>query len=970
MAAWRENTWGANGQAIDLPDDMSEQYNTQLSDEQEKQYTQWAKDNGRELDVQNYGLRGAWLEMQQGDMSEDARGHLGDKYKKPNHPTFSAESIYNGKEGVQGGKWEQNGNIWSYTPGRKLTKNQAKRLEKYFQENEAGNYLNLKDKVYKDPVMFMPGKTPGFFDGITDVLWKPMADAAFRFASTGLMAASKGMFWVRDDFREQMAKASEDLDDWTRANFGPDPQTMGTATMILYGLMNTLPELALFMTGAGAAARLAFNAASAGYKVRTAQLAIGSAMFGTDLGVAERNRLVNEGVDKDTAFNAGMVSGITNTIGVALPPFLGASRTMSAIYGGVSNVGINYAELKTIQYVLENQNYNELAQQYQLGLTDTIVSATLGAVMGAAFWRHPTQVKYEKAYGRLYDRYRSELSAGGKFSKEESDAQANINSRAVLSLARMAGISPDKIDDFAAKITWSEDGKSLSVPGEYLMPITQGREWRYGDNTERYADKKIKVTTLLSDDAEPPKNKGLEKIIKQYRGKDAISLVNEETGWQFTISSRDANEIVHGVSSLGRGTENRIANVAVIKRLPEVVKNAFLAESYRDLKQTQGVKPEDKTLRGIHRFYAPVVVDGQEYLTKITVKDRAIPSRKGKKESLSVYQITSVETTKTQPKGGPSVRGYDASAERSQIERNSSIGASPNNPVAPLPAGEITVRDMLTGVKRDGDVFYIQEVGADGKTHWVKDETRRTRFFEGEPNEEALAENGGYWNDPDELSQVFYQIGYHGSPYLFDAFTLAHIGSGEGGQAHGYGLYFALARMRAERYREMLAGHGYKVGGKDIGDFRRELERSANNASSAKEKKRLQERLAAFDEFYAHNNADDVKAAYDEGTITKQAYEWFKSEVQPKIKGEGHLYTVDIPNDNILLREEFSFTDQPKEVQKALRKIFEEDITFAQKAKLYRDQWYLVKTAFGRDGESWLELQGLNNALRYVNTEK
>ena len=405
MAAWRENTWGANGQAIDLPDDMSEQYNTQLNDEQEKQYTQWAKEQGRELDVQNYDLRGAWLEMQSNSsMSEDERGHLGDKYKKPNHPTFSAESIYNGKEGVQGGKWEQNGAIWSYTPGRKLTKDQAKRLEKYFQEHEAGNYLNLKDKVYKDPAMFVPGTTPGWFDGFTDVLWKPMLDAAFRFTSTGLMAASKGMFWVRDDFREQIAKASEDLDAWTRANLGPDPQTMGTATQILYGLMNTLPELALFMTGAGGAAGLVFRAAAAGHKVRTAQLAIGSAMFGTDMGVAERNRLVNEGVDKDTAFWAGMSSGITNTIGVAIPPFLGASRTMSAIYGGVSNVGINYAELKTIQYVLENQNYNELAQQYQLGLTDTVVSATLGAVMGAAFWRSPRDIQYEKARSKLIDK--------------------------------------------------------------------------------------------------------------------------------------------------------------------------------------------------------------------------------------------------------------------------------------------------------------------------------------------------------------------------------------------------------------------------------------------------------------------------------------------------------------------------------------------------------------------------------------
>ena len=63
----------------------------------------------------------------------------------------------------------------------------------------------------------------------------------------------------------------------------------------------------------------------------------------------------------------------------------------------------------------------------------------------------------------------------------------------------------------------------------------------------------------------------------------------------------------------------------------------------------------------------------------------------------------------------------------------------------------------------------------------------------------ALEENGGYWNSPDELPQVFYQLGYHG---FFDAFTLAHIGSGEGAQAHG--LYFALSRRTAEDYARRL----------------------------------------------------------------------------------------------------------------------------------------------------------------------
>ncbi len=49
-----------------------------------------------------------------------------------------------------------------------------------------------------------------------------------------------------------------------------------------------------------------------------------------------------------------------------------------------------------------------------------------------------------------------------------------------------------------------------------------------------------------------------------------------------------------------------------------------------------------------------------------------------------------------------------------------------------------------------------------------------------------------------------YQRAWHGTPHIFDQFTLDHIGSGEGVQAHGWGLYFALTRAVAEKYRERL----------------------------------------------------------------------------------------------------------------------------------------------------------------------
>jgi hypothetical protein len=45
---------------------------------------------------------------------------------------------------------------------------------------------------------------------------------------------------------------------------------------------------------------------------------------------------------------------------------------------------------------------------------------------------------------------------------------------------------------------------------------------------------------------------------------------------------------------------------------------------------------------------------------------------------------------------------------------------------------------------------------------------------------------------------------YHGSPYSFDRFDISKIGTGEGAQAYGYGLYFAENEKVARGYRDAL----------------------------------------------------------------------------------------------------------------------------------------------------------------------
>ena len=49
---------------------------------------------------------------------------------------------------------------------------------------------------------------------------------------------------------------------------------------------------------------------------------------------------------------------------------------------------------------------------------------------------------------------------------------------------------------------------------------------------------------------------------------------------------------------------------------------------------------------------------------------------------------------------------------------------------------------------------------------------------------------------------------YHGSPHEFDEFDTSKIGTGEGNQSYGHGLYFAEAEPTAIKYRDRLAHQG------------------------------------------------------------------------------------------------------------------------------------------------------------------
>jgi hypothetical protein len=100
-----------------MPQEDSQRYfnsrfNTALDAENEQRFQNWLTQTktkyGNDLsgDLDTYDLRGFWLNGGHADEAFRRRaGHAPDTYKKPNHPTFSDQSIYHGSPSEYGGKY-------------------------------------------------------------------------------------------------------------------------------------------------------------------------------------------------------------------------------------------------------------------------------------------------------------------------------------------------------------------------------------------------------------------------------------------------------------------------------------------------------------------------------------------------------------------------------------------------------------------------------------------------------------------------------------------------------------------------------------------------------------------------------------------------------------------------------------------------------------------------------------------------
>ena len=163
--------------------------------------------------------------------------------------------------------------------------------------------------------------------------------------------------------------------------------------------------------------------------------------------------------------------------------------------------------------------------------------------------------------------------------------------------------------------------------------------------------------------------------------------------------------------------------------------------------------------------------------------------------------------------------------------------------------------------------------------------------------------------------RVLFQSAYHGSPHIFDRFSLDAIGTGEGAQAYGWGLYFAGRKEIAEHYRKALATkpllEKIEIDSDVFADEAVQLARESGGLTE--NEAQLLDALEADDFLGFEYLHQAIRAVFKE----PDAFD-ISPELVLAVKNQGRLYQVEIPDDNEYLLWDKPLSEQPEKVRAAI----------------------------------------------------
>lgn len=184
--------------------------------------------------------------------------------------------------------------------------------------------------------------------------------------------------------------------------------------------------------------------------------------------------------------------------------------------------------------------------------------------------------------------------------------------------------------------------------------------------------------------------------------------------------------------------------------------------------------------------------------------------------------------------------------------------------------------------------------------------------------------------EPTENARLM--VAWHGTPHNVDKFELSDrtIGTGEGAQAFGHGLYFAGKREVADHYRGALSprAHGLIDGQRTL-PLDVSLEGSGPALTFIESTGSIERAEAELRKAAAEDKVERMRSHYT------QAADWIDTyRDRLTIGGGGNLYKVDIPEDNELLDWDAPLANQPERVKELVRDLVSTAKPDSQLAKI------------------------------------
>ena len=243
-----------------------------------------------------------------------------------------------------------------------------------------------------------------------------------------------------------------------------------------------------------------------------------------------------------------------------------------------------------------------------------------------------------------------------------------------------------------------------------------------------------------------------------------------------------------------------------------------------------------------------------------------------------------------------------------------------------------------------------------------------------------------------QYNYQYYQAAWHGSPHNFDEFDLGAIGTGEGNQAHGWGLYFAKDKKIAENYRDILGANSIEIVTEKtkykINEDAEWYDEKTGNVIS--DENPLSMALTEIAEVGSNDKAikslhkfiDSKKGKNTQFVIsqTKRAVEAIKLLKESKFTKQEwkSIFKVEIPNETELLPEQYPISGYSRYVRDSLKnglhKMSEEQLErFTSllikyhKGSIIGDEWTNKYTHFMDVGYIISELHNKNKTINDIN---